>query len=172
MLYHRVLDRALARVAGQHDLAGAHVELGRVGGVDDLDPPVLGPGGGAAQVQPPAAVRELDELRALERLGVRLARGDDLERLVKMHAVGGEGDRHRVAAAAADRPAHPAGEVEAAVGRYRGRAAGPESAARARGRNRDRCLGRTGNKHVTPIATNHVGIIDISATWCSHGCRK
>jgi Sulfotransferase family len=171
-LDHRVLDRSLTRVARQHDLAGADVELGRVGGVDDLDPPVLGPGGGAAQVQPPAAVRELDELRALERLGVGLVLGDDLERLVEVHAVGGEGDRHRVAAAAADRAAQPAGEIKTAVRRYRGRAAGPESAARARGANRDRCVGRTGNKHVTPIATNHVGIIDNSATWCSHSFRK
>ncbi len=126
-LDHRVLDRPLARVARQHDLAGAHVELGRVGGVDDLDPPVLGPGGGAAQVQPPAAVRELDELRALERLGVRLVLGDHHERVVKVHAVGGEGDRHRVAAAAADR-----------VG-----------AAGRRGRSRRRPLPRTGRRPST-----------------------
>jgi Sulfotransferase family len=168
-LDHRVLDRPLARVAGEHDLARAGVELGRVGGVDDLDPPVLGPGRGAAQVQPPAAVREPDQLRALERLGVRLVLGDDLERIVKVHAVGGERDRHRVPAAAADRLAQPEGEIETAVGRYRGRAAGPEPAADAWCLDRDsRASGlghnRPGNKHVTPIATNHVGIIDNSAT--------
>jgi hypothetical protein len=163
-LDHRVLDRSLERVAGQHDLARARVELGGVGGVDDLDPPVLGPGRGAAQVQPPAAVRELDELRALERLGVRLLLGDHRERIVKVDAVRGESDRHRVPAAAANRPPQPAGEVDTAVGRYRRRAASPEPVARAWRRDRDRRVGWTGKKHVTPIATNHVGIIDNSAT--------
>ena len=102
-LDHRVLDRPLARVARQHDARACRTSnsAGWAASVD-LDPPVLGPGGGAAQVQPPAAVGELDELGALKRLGVHLVLGDHRERVAKVHAVAGERDRHRVAATAAD----------------------------------------------------------------------
>jgi len=93
----RVLDPLLL-VTGQHELAPRDVELSRVRCLGSLDPPVLGAGGCAAQVESPAAVWEADELGALQGLGVGLLladRGDRLEAL----AVRGERDRDRVAAA-------------------------------------------------------------------------
>jgi hypothetical protein len=51
-----VLD-ALLLIARQHEHALADVELGRVGRLGGLDPPVLRARGRAAQVESPAAVR-------------------------------------------------------------------------------------------------------------------
>jgi hypothetical protein len=131
MADHRVLDRPLARVAREDELTLAHVELGRVGGVGRLHPPVLGPGGRATQVEPPAATGELDQLRSLKRIGVHLLLGDHRNRIAKGRAVSRVRDRHRVAPAAADRPAQPVGEVETVIGGHRRRPASPETLTRA-----------------------------------------
>ena len=116
---NRILDRPLARVPRQHDRPGPDVELGRVRGIGHFNPPVLGPGGRAAQVQAPAAFWKPDQFWALQRLGLEVLLGDDRERSAEVDAIRRECDPHRVAASAAERPAQPVSEVNAAVGGYR-----------------------------------------------------
>jgi hypothetical protein len=169
VLDDRILDGPLRDVTGEHHVAAPDVELRRVRGVGHLDPPVLGAGGGAAQVQPPLAVRQPDEFRALKRFGGQLFLGDQRQRL-EVHAVAREGERHGVPPAAADRTAQPVGQVDAFVGQDRRRAAGPVPSTRARRGDRYHRVAWPGEKRVF-IATNHVGIIDKVATGCSRTRR-
>jgi len=165
VLHDGVFDRAFHHVAGEHHVAVPDVELGRVGGLGDLDPPVFRAGGGAAQVQPPAAVRQPDELRALQRLGVHLFLGDHHDRSAEVHPVSRERDRHGVAPAAADRPPQPVSEVNAVVGEDRRRPPGPVSGT-GTGRNyREDRIPWPGQKHIVIVmAIYHIGIIDNLAT--------
>ena len=160
---NRILDRPLARVPWQHDRAVPDVELGRVRGIGHFNSPVLGPGGGAAQVKAPAAFWQLDQFGALQRFGLEVLLGDDRERGAEVNAVGRECDPHRVAAAAAHWPTQPVSEVDAPIGGYRRRGARPVTGTQARWLNRDDRIVRTGEQHAI-ITTNHVGIIDNAAT--------
>ena len=63
-------------VAGQHDCAPARGEVLRPVGVEGLDPPVLGPGGSAGEVEPPATLRGAEHDRTLERLGTEVVAED------------------------------------------------------------------------------------------------
>jgi hypothetical protein len=76
----RILDGDL-RVAGEHDRAppGGQV-LGPVG-IQGLDPPVLGAGRGAGEIEAPAAVGTLQHDRALEGLRAELVAIDLAHRL-------------------------------------------------------------------------------------------
>src|SRR5579875_4149239 len=167
----RILDGPLRDIAGEHDIEAPRAELGRMRGVGHLDPPVLGAGRGAAQVQPPPAVGQAHELRALQRFGVQLFLGYQRQRL-EVHPVAREGEGHGVTPAAAYRPAQPAGEIDALLGQDRRGGADPVSGTRPRrGDGYDR-VARAREEHgPVRITTNHIGIIENSAALYSRTRR-
>ncbi len=128
-----VLDGGVL-VAGEHDLlaAGRQVLDGRRG--EAVDPPVLGPGGGAGEVETPAETGHGHQHRPFEGLGAEgltAHLGHGLERL----AVVGACDDDRDAAAVGERAAYPPGQPEDAVDQHRARGAGPVARADAGGRD-------------------------------------
>ena len=136
-LHDRILHGERVR-AGEDDRSLAGRQPGRVVRVDRLDPPVLGLRRGAADVQPPAALRSPDEARALEGVrpeSVTLDPGDRLETL----AVLGAGDHGLHAAGlvalGAGRAAHPVAQPVDAVVEERVWRAGPVAGASVRCRD-------------------------------------
>ena len=120
---HRVLHAGLG-VARKDGLPVRDVELGRVGRLGHLHPPVLGPRGRAAQVQPPAPLGRADQGGPFQRLGGHVVLADGQQRLEPL-AVRRARHRHRVAAALGDRPPEPVGEEDLAVTRDRARCPRP-----------------------------------------------
>ncbi len=132
---HRVLD-ALLRVAGQHQLAAAGVELGRMGGLDHVDPPVLGARRRAAEIEPPGSLGRLHQERALQRIGGHVLLVDHRHR-PEVLTVGRTCHRHRVPPAVPQRPPEPVGQEYLPVGEHRGRPARPVPRPRAGRLHRD-----------------------------------
>ena len=118
-------------VAGEHDRAAAGRQVLGPVGVQGLDPPVLGVGRGAREVEPPAAVGTLQHDGALEGLGAELVAVDLADRL-EVDAVGGPGDDRGDAATVGQRPAYAVGEVGDPVDQHGGGGTGPVARARAR----------------------------------------
>ena len=161
---HRVLHAGL-RVPGEYDLAPAGVELGRVLRFQQLDPPVLGAGRGAAQVQPPPPGVIAHQPRPLQGLRPGLFAPDGCERL-EAHPVGRPRHGDGVPPADPDRQAQPVGEIDPVVAQGGAGCTGPVAQAGARRRDHDggligtrqqrrsRALGRLATKH-TEILDSH-----------------
>src|SRR5579859_7733532 len=117
MTDHRVLDPGLG-VAREYYSTLARVEARRVTRVEHFYPPVLGPGGGAAQVQPPPAGRSADQGRPFQGFRGELRTGEGAYRL-ETDAVGGARHRHGVATPGVKRATQPVREVDAVLARDR-----------------------------------------------------
>ncbi len=159
---HRVLDACL-RISGNHDHALGGVELGRMRGLKQFDPPVLGARRGTAQVQPPPSRPVAHQSGPFQRLRADLVAPDGGERL-EMHSVGRPRHRDGVAAPGPDRPAQPVGQIDAIVAQ--GRAGGTGPVAQAGSGRGDHDCGLIGarqercSRALWIYATNHIGILD------------
>ena len=159
---HRILDRRLG-VARQHNLAAVRVEFGRVGRLDQLNSPVLGARGGAAEVEPPGPLRGAHERRPFQRVGAHEFAADTEQRL-EVLAVGGPGDGHGVTAAVADRAAHPVGEVDAVIAERGAGRSRPVTGPASRGLDGHHGSLRLRQQDVSGkpgFPYKHIGIIDI-----------
>ena len=138
-LHDRILDGERIR-AGEHDSPLAGRQPGRLVRVDRLDPPVLRLGCGAADVQPPAALRSSDEARALERVRPESVTLDPRDRRETLAVLGAGHDGLHAAglrALGAGRAAHPVAQPVDAVVEDRVWCAGPVAGASIRRRDDD-----------------------------------
>lgn len=124
----RVLHRGRAAAGQDRAGSGRRQALDRLR-LHQVDPPVLGAGGGAADVETPGALRGVHQRGALQRLrpeGVLADRHDGGE----AHPVVRAGHHVGEPPPLADRPAEPVGQPPRAVDQLRRRAAGPGARAR------------------------------------------
>ena len=183
VMQNRVFDTHRV-VAGQYRTdGGAGEALGRVG-LEQVDPPVLGPGGGGADVEAPPALGGADQGRPLERLGPEPVLGD-LGHHGEGQPVGRAGDHVGDAAARAERQPQPVGQVHVAVHDDRAGRTGPgpglvtgrldhHGGVLPRGQGQDRdsggqggsLAGRRGRGEAYPVKfASAMGVVGIRWRW-------
>jgi hypothetical protein len=142
-------------VSGQHRPSRTGIEPGGIGRLEEVDPPVVGPRGGATDIDPPPAAGHGHQGGALEGLtgkGLPVERRQRLE----VFAVGGPGHHVGEAPALPEGSAEAVAEVDAPVGAEGGaRPPGPVSRTLSQGFLDDDGAGRIRHREQVRLLQIH-----------------